>query len=98
MCILLVGVGCFVINEVFFSYRKGDDASKLRYKVGKIHLNKGCMIGMESLIMPGVTIGEGAIIGAYSLVTKDIPEWTIASGCPAKVIKQIHERNLIKHK
>jgi acetyltransferase-like isoleucine patch superfamily enzyme len=56
------------------------------------------MIGMESLIMPGVTIGEGAIIGAYSLVTKDIPEWTIASGRPAKVIKQIHERNLIKHK
>jgi acetyltransferase-like isoleucine patch superfamily enzyme len=63
-----------------------------------MHLKKGCMIGMESLIMPGATIGEGAIFGAYSLVTKDIPEWTIASGRPAKVIKQIHERNLIKHK
>lgn len=92
--------GCRLLchQRSLFSYRKGDDASKLRYKVEKIHLKKGCMIGMESLIMPGVTIGEGAIIGAYSLVTKDIPEWTIASGRPAKVIKQIRERNLIKHK
>jgi acetyltransferase-like isoleucine patch superfamily enzyme len=50
------------------------------------------MIGMESLIMPGVTIGDGAIIGAYSLVTKDIPAWTIATGRPAKVVKEISER------
>ena len=47
------------------------------------------MIGMESLIMPGVTIGDGAIIGAYSLITKDIPAWTIATGRPAKVVKQV---------
>ena len=40
-------------------------------------------------MLPGVTIGEGAIVGAGSLVTKDIPAWTIATGRPAKVIKQI---------
>lgn len=39
--------------------------------------------------MPGVTIGEGAVIGAGALVTKDIPAWTIAIGRPAKVIKEI---------
>ena len=50
------------------------------------------MVGMETLIMPGVTIGDGAIIGAGSLVTKDIPAWTIATGRPAKVVKQIPER------
>jgi acetyltransferase-like isoleucine patch superfamily enzyme len=44
---------------------------------------------METMVMPGVTIGEGAIVGAGSLVTKDIPAWTVASGRPAKVIKQI---------
>jgi acetyltransferase-like isoleucine patch superfamily enzyme len=43
--------------------------------------------------MPGVTIGEGAIIGAGSLVTKDIPAWTIATGRPAKVVKEIPERS-----
>lgn len=73
-------------------YRKGDDAAKLPYKLGEIHIGRGVMIGMESLIMPGVTIGEGAIVGAYSLVTKDIPAWTIATGRPATVVKEIKER------
>ena len=45
--------------------------------------------------MPGVTIGDGAIIGAYSLVTKDIPSWTIAVGRPAKVVKEIPIRDNI---
>ena len=73
-------------------YRKGDDAAKLPYKLGEIHIGKGVMIGMETLIMPGVTIGDGAIVGAYSLVTKDIPAWTIATGRPAKVVKKIPVR------
>ena len=42
--------------------------------------------------MPGVTIGEGAIVGAGSLVTKDVPAWTIATGRPAKVVKEIPKR------
>jgi len=74
-------------------YYKGDDAAKLPYKLGEIHIGKGVMIGMETLIMPGVTIGDGAIVGAMSLVTKDIPAWTIATGRPAKVIKEIPKRN-----
>lgn len=74
------------------NYFIGDDYAKLPYIRKKIHLKKGCLIGMETMIMPGVTVGEGAIIGAGSLVTKDIPAWTIASGRPAKVIKQIPER------
>ena len=78
------------------NYRKGDDAAKLPYRLGEIHIGKGVMIGMESLIMPGVTIGEGAIVGAYSLVTKDIPAWTIATGRPAKVVKEIPEREIEK--
>ena len=73
-------------------YCKGDDAAKLPYKLGEIHIGKGVMIGMESLIMPGVTIGDGAIVGAYSLVTKDIPPYTMATGRPARVVKEIPER------
>jgi len=73
-------------------YKQGDDAAKLKYKLGRIHLKKGCMIGMNTMIMPGVTIGEGTIVGAFSLVTKDIPAWTIAVGRPAKVVKYIKER------
>lgn len=76
------------------NYRKGDDAAKLPYRLGEIHIGKGVMIGMETLIMPGVTIGEGAIVGAYSLVTKDIPAWTIATGRPAKVVKEVEVREV----
>lgn len=75
-------------------YHAGDNAAKLGYKYAPIRIGKGCMVGMESMIMPGVTIGDGAIIGAGSLVTKDIPAWTVATGRPAKVVKQIPERKL----
>lgn len=86
--------GCRLLchQRSLLHYRKGDDAAKLPYKLGEIHIGKGVMIGMESLIMPGVTIGDGAIVGAFSLVNKDIPEWTIATGRPANVVKQIPER------
>lgn len=76
-------------------YRQGDDYAKLPYKTAPIHLCRGCSVGTDSLVMPGVTIGEGAIVGAGSLVTKDIPAWTIATGRPAKVVKQIPLRNEI---
>lgn len=70
-------------------YFIGDDYAKLGYKKEKIILKKGCLVGMNSMIMPGVTIGEGAIVGAGSLVTRDVPAWTIATGSPARVIKKI---------
>lgn len=77
-------------------YHVGDNAATLKYKLGKIHIGKGCMIGMETMIMPGVTIGDGAIVGAFSLVSKNIPSWTIAIGRPAKVVKEIPQRNSVK--
>ena len=46
-------------------------------------------IGMNCIILKGVTIGEGAIVGAGSVVTKSVPPWTIVGGNPAKVIKEI---------
>jgi acetyltransferase-like isoleucine patch superfamily enzyme len=76
------------------NYFVGDDYAKLPYIRKKIHLKKGCLIGMESMILPGVVIGEGAIVGAGSLVTKDVPPWTIATGRPAQVIRKIPEKPL----
>lgn len=74
------------------NYRKGDSYADLPYRTGIIHMCKGSLLGMETMVMPGVTIGEGAIVGAYSLVTKDIPPYTIATGRPAKVVKEIPPR------
>jgi len=53
-----------------------------------ILIKKGAHIGIRSIIMPGVTIGQGAVIGAGSVVTKDIPSHCVAVGVPAKVIKE----------
>ena len=77
----------------FSNYCVGDDYNKLGYTIKPIILKKGCLIGMESLVLPGVTIGEGAIVGAGSLVSKDIPAWTVATGRPAKVVRQIPQRD-----
>ena len=78
----------------FSDFCVGDDYMKLGYVVKPIVLKKGCLVGMESFVMPGVTIGEGAIVGAGSLVTKDIPAWSIAAGRPAKVLKEIPKREI----
>jgi galactoside O-acetyltransferase len=49
-------------------------------------------IGMNALILKGVTIGEGAVIGAGSVVTKDVPAWTVVAGNPAMVVRQIQHQ------
>lgn len=74
------------------NYHIGDNAAKCGYKLGEIHIGKGVMVGMESTIMPGVTIGDGAIIGACSTVLKDVPPYTVAIGSPAKVVKEFTKR------
>ena len=48
-------------------------------------------IGMNVIILKGVTIGEGAVIGAGSVVTKDVPAWTVAVGNPARVVKTLQK-------
>ena len=53
----------------------------------KVAIHDDVWIGARVIILPGVTIGRGCIIGAGSIVTKDIPEYSIAAGNPAKVIK-----------
>lgn len=53
-------------------------------------------IGYESVIMPGVTIGDGAVIAAKSVVTKDVPPYTIFGGNPAQVIKQRFDDDIIE--
>ena len=58
-------------------------------KQGKVTLKKNCKIGSHSVVMPGVTIGENAIVGACSFVNKDIPPNVVAFGVPAKVIRPL---------
>lgn len=66
-----------------------EDLSPIRYqdlKLERVRICEGAWLGTHVVVMPGVTIGKGAVIGAGAVVTKDIPEYSIAVGVPAKVI------------
>lgn len=63
--------------------------STIDNKEGKIVFKKNCKIGSHSVVMPGVTVGENSIVGAFSFVNEDIPSNVIAVGVPAKVAKKI---------
>ena len=58
---------------------------------GQVVLKENCKIGSHTTILPGITIGRNSIIGANSLVNKNIPSNVIAFGVPARVIKRIGE-------
>lgn len=72
-------------------YHIGMRTTDMPIKYDDIHLGKGCYIGINVTIMPGVHIGEGAVIGACAIVTKDVPAWTIAAGVPARVVRTVGE-------
>jgi acetyltransferase-like isoleucine patch superfamily enzyme len=63
--------------------------STIDNKKGQITLKKNCKIGSHSVIMPGITIGENSIIGAFSFVNKDVPDNVVAVGAPIKIIKKL---------
>lgn len=58
-------------------------------KSGRVVLKKNCKIGSHSVIMPGITVGENAVVGAFAFVTSDIPANSLALGIPAKLVKKI---------
>jgi len=59
------------------------------WEVSPILLKYGCSIGANSTIVPGVTIGRFAMIGAGAVVTKDVPDYGLAVGCPARLVGHV---------
>ncbi len=65
---------------------------QLQYNV-PVHIGKNCWLGAGVLVMPGVTIGDNTVIGAGSVVTKDIPSNVVAVGNPCRVLREIGEHD-----
>jgi len=63
--------------------------STIDNKEGEVLLKKNCRIGTHSVVMPGVTVGENSIVGAFTFVNKDLPDNVLAYGVPVKIIKRL---------
>lgn len=71
-----------------------------RAVIHSAHIEKGCLIGIGAVILNGLRVGAGSIIGAGSIVTKDVPPSCLVVGVPAKKVRDLSEQevtNLLKH-
>lgn len=95
---IIIGDGCLLGDNVFITdnfHGSAENHDELLYppalrhltSKGKVVLGANCWVGRNVCIMPGVSIGEGCIIGANSVVTKSVPSYTVVAGTPAKVIR-----------
>lgn len=88
----MIASHCYIVdfNHIYpLSKSKKNIGKKSGYITAPVKIGKYVWIGTHSVVLPGVTIGENAVIGAGSVVTKNIPANTIAVGNPAKVVKHL---------
>jgi acetyltransferase-like isoleucine patch superfamily enzyme len=99
---VLIAWGCTIVDHdshsVVFSERRSDvadwiDGMKNWSDVprARVKISDKAWVGFNSIILKGVILGEGAIVAAGSVVTKDVPDWTIVGGNPARIIREIPE-------
>ena len=70
------------------------DSRNSMYEYGiQVSIGDNCWLGGNTIVCPGVKIGNNVVIGAGSVVTKDIPDWSIAAGNPCRVIRTITEED-----
>jgi acetyltransferase-like isoleucine patch superfamily enzyme len=55
---------------------------------GRVRIREGAFVGVNAVIMPGVTIGRNAVVGASSVVTHDVPDFSVVAGNPARIIRR----------
>lgn len=90
---VFIGHGVMFINDKYprATAENGEPQTEQDWQCVPTLVQKGASIGSNATILCGVTIGEGAIIGAGSVVTRDVPPWTIAAGVPAKLIRAVEK-------
>ena len=89
---ITIGDGSFIGHNITIATLNHNFNPKRRADINPkpVKIGKNVWVGSDSTILPGVEIGDGAIIGAGSVVTKSVPENCIAVGNPAKVIRKIN--------
>ena len=91
----ILGAGSMVLDNDFHAPGPGFSWLTEYSKNSKpVKIGRGCFIGARSIILKGVTLGDRVIIGAGSVVTKDVPAYSIAAGNPARVVGTTPNPNL----
>ncbi len=89
---------CFVAPMVTFTNDMFMGRTEERFKYFKgPHLKRGARIGANATLLPGIVIGEDAVVGAGSVVTKNVPPKVIYVGVPAKYLKEVPEEQLLEN-
>jgi acetyltransferase-like isoleucine patch superfamily enzyme len=83
---VMISWGCSIMDRDFHAI--AGDVERLAPTI----IGKHAWIGCQSIILKGVRIGQGAVIGAGSVVTRDVPDFAIAAGNPARIVKQNQAR------
>jgi acetyltransferase-like isoleucine patch superfamily enzyme len=88
-----IGHGVMFINDKYprATNAAGGSQTEADWKCISTLVKRHASIGSNATILCGVTIGEGAIVGAGSVVTRDVPDWTVAAGNPARIIRKIQK-------
>lgn len=96
-CMLATPVHPFRYQERNIKYKEDGTAYDDEY-AKPITIGSNCWLASNVVVIGGVTIGEGCVIGAGSVVTRDIPANSLAAGNPCRVIREITEKDSIKYK
>ncbi len=83
--------GCWIGPRVVMTNAKFPRGRHVKETLKGPHVKKGAIIGANSTLLPGVVIGERALVGAGSLVAHDVPPFTVVAGNPARIVKRIEE-------
>lgn len=86
---VVIGRDCMISWDVAILDSDEHERAGIESEARPIHIGDRVWIGCRSIILKGVTIGEGAVIGAGSIVTRDVPAYSLAVGQPARVIRQL---------
>jgi NDP-sugar pyrophosphorylase family protein len=95
---IIIGADVMIADRVFigdchhgFMNRDLPIKEQYLFSPGPVHIGDGSWIGVNAAIMPKVTIGRNCVIGANSVVTSDVPDYHIAVGAPARILRKVDE-------
>ncbi len=89
----VIAAYCYLMSGGSYEYRRSDVSFSAQdgYAEGPTMIGEGCWLGAKVVVLDGVSIGERTVVGAGSVVTKDLPSHAVAVGVPARVVEVVRE-------